>query len=83
MDGQNKKNPSDVITKTHGLRLIKGGVSTPTAHQTSSAHGGLSANPSANTYRNTRVNPLINPLIKQLSALADAIDQDVAQIMKL
>ena len=71
MDGQNKKLQSKVVQKSHGLRLIKGGTDDCGIKTTSPLNG---ASPSKRA---------INPLVKQLSALADAIDQDVAQILKL
>lgn len=74
MDGQNKKNHTNSTTKPHGLRLIKGGSTPPSGRRPNSC-----ANSSANSFSKS----LSNPLIKQLSALADALEQDVAQILKL
>jgi hypothetical protein len=69
MDGQNpKQNPPP---RSHGLRLIKG--------SSASAHA-------ADGDANNRYEPSKgkkNKLVTQLSALADAIDNDVKQLLNL
>ena len=72
MDGNSHKNSSTAAIKTHGLRLIKGG--SQDARQIDSSQSTATAKPSKRA---------VNPLLKQLNALAEAIDQDVAQILKL
>ena len=74
MDGNNQRkkdsaSTAQIITpRAHGLRLVKGGAT--------------DISTPAPTDAAAKKRPK-NPLLAQLNALADAIDQDVAQILKL
>jgi hypothetical protein len=71
MDG---KNPKVQTTGSHGLRLIKGAASP--AHETPSR------DMPAMTSTVSPTKKIRHPLLAQLNALADAIDNDVKQILK-
>ncbi len=70
MDGQNRSNKKQ---QNHGLRLIKGGVD-----KTAQTSNDLDVNASQLPKKRVK-----NPLITQLSALTEAIENDVKMIMKL
>ena len=69
MDGQNPNQKKQ--THTHGLRLIKGHATNQTKSMNQTQE------------QPTTVNRKNNPLVRQLSALADALDQDVKQLLNL
>ena len=78
-DAMNGQNPNNNKNKSHGLRLIKGGGSIDGNNiQTSEPPEQPVVTLSAVPKKSIR-----NPLLTQLSALADAIDNDVKNILKL
>lgn len=71
MDG---KNPKVQPPRTHGLRLIKGAVSP--SNET------VRRDMPAMTSTVAPAKKIRHPLLAQLNALADAIDNDIKQILK-
>jgi hypothetical protein len=86
MDGQNN-NPKNNQKPNHGLRLIRGGSSQQTIPSTQSSSARAEFDHQVEITKPTLVTPSKpvrrNPLLMQLNALADAIDNDVKQILKL